>query len=225
VLALCGLLALLFVGSTATVSLVEENDAFCGTCHLSPERTYVARAAKVLEAYGGAKAQGLSGGELWRTGRAAARDLAGAHRAAALNCVACHRGDNGLADRTTALALGARNAALYLTGQFDPDHSGLADSALVEGSCLRCHLDQPNLGGVMEGKETPILVEGFENHFHSYLFDPQYATQITVGCLDCHASHLEVPPIIPFFLDEERVVFPTCVQCHIDVEKGPVDLG
>jgi hypothetical protein len=85
-------------------------------------------------------------------------------------------------------------------------------------------VDEPLLGGVAHGDDNPVLIDSFENHFHSYLFDPQYADQATIGCLDCHPAHLELPPIVPYFIDEERVVLPACVQCHIDVEKGPLDL-
>ena len=219
-----GALGLLALGSAMGVSVAEENDTFCATCHLNPERTYVERARSVSQAYDLASEGELSADDLWRTGRDAARDLASAHRAAALNCVACHRGDNGPTDRATALALGARNTLLYLTGQFDPDHHGVAKRDLVEASCLRCHVDQPRLGGVAAGEENPVLIQVFDNHFHAYLFDPTYAGMTSVSCLDCHASHLEIPPIIPYFIDEERVVLPACVQCHIDVQKGPVDL-
>ncbi len=218
------LLTLLSVISATGVSVAEENDAFCAACHLNPERTYVDRAERVGQAYHVAREQELTGESLWQTSRDAARDLASAHRAAALNCVACHRGDNSPSDRTTALTLGAQNTLLYLTGQFDPEHSGVAKSDLVEGGCLRCHVDLPSLGGVANSEENPVLVESFDNHFHSYLFEPQYINQTAVGCLDCHPSHLEIPPIVPYFIDEEGAVLPACVQCHIDVQKGPVDL-
>jgi hypothetical protein len=223
-LIILGGLALLGVGAAMGVSVAEEKDGFCATCHLNPERTYVERARTVEQVYGVAKEQGLAGDALWQTGREAARDLASAHRAAALDCVACHRGDNGPGDRLTALTLGARNTLLYLSGQFDPDHSGVARPNLVKSSCLRCHVDEPALGGVNAGQENPVLVDSFENHFHAYLFDAAYVEQVTVDCLDCHASHMEIPPIIPYFIDEEGVVLPACVQCHIDVQKGPVDL-
>jgi hypothetical protein len=224
ILGTLALLSLLGVISAVGVSVAEENDAFCATCHLDPERTYVGRATRVGQAYDLAEEQGLTGKARWQTGRDAARDLASAHRAAALDCVACHRGNNGLSDRVTALTLGARNTLLYLTGQFDPDHKGVAHADLLENSCLRCHVDQPSLGGVGGGEENPVLVEDFENHFHSYLLDPQYANLTAVGCLDCHPAHPEIPPIVPFFINEEGVVLPACVQCHIDVQKGPVDL-
>lgn len=223
-LILLGGLVLLALTSAAAVSLVEENDAFCATCHLNPERTYVDRARNVARSYDLAQERGLAGDSLWETAREAARDLASSHRAAALNCVACHRGDNSLGDRATALALGARNTLLYLTGQFDPDHSGAAQPGLVAASCLHCHVEEPHQGGVVPGEENPVLIDNFENHFHTYLFDPQYVERATIGCLDCHPSHLELPSIIPYFIDERRVVLPACVQCHVDVQEGPVDL-
>jgi hypothetical protein len=224
VLVLLGGLVLLGIGSAAGASVAEENDAFCAACHVNPERTYVDRARTVAQADDATGGQGVTGDELWLAGRATARDLASSHRAAALNCVACHRGANDLGDRATALALGARNTLFYLAGQFDPDHSGVAQPDLVQASCRRCHVDQPQLGGVAHGDGNPVLIDSFENHFHAYLFDPQYADRATIGCLDCHPAHLELPPIVPYFIDEERVVLPACVQCHVDVAQGPLDL-
>jgi hypothetical protein len=220
-LAILGLIAF---GSVIGVSQAEERDSFCATCHVNPERAYVGRAAAVAEASQTARGQGLEGDALWQAGREAARDLASAHGAGALNCVACHRGDNGLGDRATALALGARNTLLYLSGQFDPDHSGLANSALVERSCQRCHVQQPSLGGVAAGEANPVTVQTFDNHFHAYLFEPEFANATTVSCLDCHPAHLRVPPIIPYFIDEEGVVLPACERCHMDVGQGPTNL-
>lgn len=213
-----GGLILLGIGSAAGVSVIEENDRFCATCHLNPERTYVGRARVVGQALDTAPSEG------WPAGRDSARDLASAHRAAALNCVACHRGDQGPGDRATALMLGARNTLLYLSGQFDPDHSGVAQPKLVEASCLRCHVDQPGLGGVAEGQENPVMVDVFDNHFHAYLFRAEYRELVSIGCLDCHAAHREIPPLAPYFIDQENVALPACVQCHRDVEKGPLDL-
>jgi hypothetical protein len=223
-LIILGGVLLLGIGAVAGVSVAEEKDGFCALCHVNPERTYVERAQRVAQAYAVTRGEGVVNEELWLASRDAARDLASAHRAAALNCVACHRGANDLGDRVLALTLGARNTLFYLAGQFDPDHSGLAQTNLVEASCLRCHVDQPQLGGVAPGDDNPVVIDSFENHFHAYLFDPAYADQTTIGCLNCHPAHLELPPIVPYFIDEERAVLPACVQCHIDVEKGPLDL-
>lgn len=217
-------LAVLSIGSTVGVSLAEEQDGFCATCHLNPERTYVDRARVVAQAYETAKAQGVRGDALWLSGRDAARDLAGSHRAAVLNCVACHRGDQGAGDRAVALLLGARNTLAYISGQFDPNHSGVAQPELVEASCLRCHVNRPELGGVPVGDPNPVTVEGFENHFHVYLFQAEYADVTSIGCVDCHPAHREVPPIVPYFIDETGVVLPACVQCHKEVGEGPLDL-
>jgi hypothetical protein len=222
--ALVAVLVLLSVASAAGVSIAEENDSFCATCHLNPERTYVERARGVAQAVDQAQTQGLTGDEIWRRGRDAAHDLASAHRAAEWNCVSCHRGRNDLSDRATALMLGASNSLRYLVGDFDADHKGVAQPGLVEASCLRCHVKAPQLGGLDDGEVNPVMVDSFENHFHIYLFEPSYADQVTIGCLDCHPSHLAMPAVIPYFTAEEQAVLPACVQCHIDVRKGPLDL-
>ncbi len=149
----------LIVLSTVSVSVAEERNAFCASCHLRPEQTYVDRSR--------VKARGD------------AADLASAHAAAGVNCVGCHRGDQAMRDRATALALGARNTEKFIAGQYDPNHSQVALPWLLDDSCLRCHVTQPTLGSVKSGQLNPVTVGGFENHFHTLLLDLQVKTSVT----------------------------------------------
>jgi hypothetical protein len=129
------------------VSVAEERDVFCTACHLRAEQTYYERSLV--------------------TARNGAADLATVHAQARVNCVGCHRGDQAARDRLVALALGARNTAKFISGQCDPDHSHVAMRSLLEDSCLRCHVTQPELGGVKPGQVNRVTIQAFDNHFHS----------------------------------------------------------
>ena len=106
----------------------------------------------------------------------------------------------------------------------------------------------------MECDQTtnPLLVAGFENHFHNKLPDAFRAWRAggeltlpenepeanlfaleeglkkydtTVRCLDCHLAHFDVEGAeLFFYLDVENVVLFACEQCHRDVDAGPLDL-
>jgi len=179
-------LMLLGVASASFIAVQEEQDAFCTSCHLKAEMEYYQRSLLALDDE--------------------PVDLASAHRAEMLNCVACHRGNNGPLHRVQALALGARNATRWLARRYDQDNRGkFTDPTLVEASCWKCHYDV-------------VEIPGFENHFHNDLADPELET--SVKCIDCHVAHLVAEPLFGY-LDEDNVVLPTCERCHIEVDRGP----
>jgi len=180
------------------VSVAEERDVFCTACHLKPEQTYYERS-------------------LVQT-RKDAPDLATAHAQARVNCVGCHRGDQGGRDRTVALALGARNTAKFVSGQYDPNHTQVVVPSLLEDSCWRCHVAHPTLGGVEPGRANRVTIQDFDNHFHSLLFDPKIRTSVT--CTTCHLAHREAFPEFQF-MDRNRAVLPACERCHQELERGP----
>jgi hypothetical protein len=180
------------------VSTAEERNAFCTSCHLKPEQTYYERS-------------------LVRA-RTDAPDLATAHAQAGVNCVGCHRGDQGFRDRVIALALGARNTTKFVIGQYDPNHSQVAVHFLLDDSCQRCHVTQPELGGVKPGETNPVTMPGFDNHFHTMLFDPTIKTSVT--CTSCHPAHREAFPELQF-MDRNKVVLPACERCHQELGRGP----
>ncbi len=191
-------LAALVVLPAASVSVAEERNIFCTSCHLKPEQTYYDRS--LIKA------------------RQDAADLATAHSQAGLTCVSCHRGDQGPRDRVIALALGAGNTAKFAIGQYDPNHSQVAVRFLLDDSCRRCHVAHPELGGIRPGEINRVVMGGFENHFHTMLFDPQVKTSVT--CTDCHPAHREAFPELQF-LDQTKVVLPACERCHQELGRGP----
>jgi hypothetical protein len=131
--------------------------------------------------------------------------------------VGCHRGDQGLRNRIVALALGARNTAKFVTGQYNPNHTQVAVGFLLEDSCQRCHVTHPELGGVKPSEFNPVTVQDFDNHFHSLLFDPKIKTSVT--CTSCHPAHLVTFPELQFI--ERDKVLPACERCHQELGRGP----
>lgn len=185
-LVIAAALAAASVVSVGYVARQEERDVFCTSCHLMAETEYYRRSLEALSHE--------------------AVDLASAHRVEGLNCVACHRGDNGPIHRARALALGVRNALQWIGRQYSEDNRGrFAHPDLMEAGCWKCHGDV-------------VQVPGFENHFHNDLVDPELET--TVRCIDCHVSHLVAEPLLGY-LDEDNVVLPACERCHIEVDRGP----
>jgi hypothetical protein len=201
-----GMILVMGLGSAATVSRVEENNRFCASCHTPLETLYVDQAA--------------------RAGPEDSPNLAAYHYAATVqrddgaasivNCVACHRGDNGPGHRAVALALGAINTIQWLLGDDGSNAAGKRRfDRLPSAGCSRCHDDA-------------LAEQGFENHFHFYLAEYN-ADPVTRGdvaanallCNDCHVSHQNIPQKLDFLADE--IVFPACTRCHVVWGRGPQD--
>ncbi|WP_376792403.1 hypothetical protein [Thermoflexus sp.] len=188
------------LGAALVISRAEEQDAFCAGCHLRPEQTYVGRATAA------------------RSDRAA--DLAAAHAAAGISCVGCHRGDQSLPHRALSLGLGAWNTARTPFTPPEVPHHPVRLPALPEAACWRCHIREPQRGGVGPGELNPVTLETFENHFHTDLLRPDLRT--SVRCVDCHRAHQET--FEPFFAIRE-IVIPACERCHREVGRGPIRMG
>ena len=221
------LLILLAAVPVLAVSRLEEQDTFCIACHTVPEVTYYNRAYMAL------------------AGQAPYLDLSSAHYALVsqkpeenpFRCIDCHRGNDGLVHRATALALGARDSLIYLAGQADPaiEKTELIVPGLLTAGCVKCHTD-------------PLLVAGFNNHFHNKLPEARQAleqgaelvippdfpaqaprevktSETTVLCVDCHRAHIHTEGSEEFaYLDVENIVYPACEQCHEEDGHGPLEL-
>ena len=97
---------------------LEDNDAFCASCHTQPESTYVERT------------------------QSSAADLASSHHAknTPVRCIDCHSSP-GLLGRVSAISLGAQDALKFVSGtaqQPAPQTVPIPDS-----TCLNCHQDTP----------------------------------------------------------------------------------
>jgi hypothetical protein len=223
---------MLIAGSTGvfTVSHLEENDRFCGSCHMAPERTYFNRSRAAL-----ADVPPIE-------------DLASAHYASddAFRCINCHRGDEGLPDRAAAMMLGAADTTLYVFGEPDQSIEKMRSQnpALINRSCLKCHSEA-------------LLVVGFPNHYHNKLPAANAAwemgaaltiprdvpaehvsiyegakeaglhpVEVTLWCSDCHAAHVSTPGADEHaFMELREIVYPACEKCHVEALGTPLGLS
>ncbi len=115
-----GVLVVLAVGYFGATKL-EENDAFCASCHSEPENTYFQRTAATRSV-----------------------DLASAHahltqtqpEQSPTRCIDCHAGP-GFSGRAHALSIGARDALKWFGGS--ATQPAKTTQPLNDAACLQCH--------------------------------------------------------------------------------------
>jgi nitrate/TMAO reductase-like tetraheme cytochrome c subunit len=228
VAALAGLFVLGAIGFVGAEAL-EEQDTFCISCHTVPETTYFNRAYIALD----------NPNDL-------VTDLATAHyhlaqaKNTSFSCIDCHRGDGSLGHRISTLALGGRDAVIYIVGKENPaiEKTSTREGWLPNAACINCHTD------------TLLTLKGLDNHFHTHL--PQAAAALANGgtlkvpdtltsrqtdllkiglktintslvCSDCHQAHVTEPGgAANFFMDTIRRN-QSCVTCHHAAREGPQD--
>lgn len=231
---------MLAVITTAGISKLEEHDSFCTSCHTLPEAAYHERAIAALAVSDPFELADLASYHYWQ--------------ASDFRCIDCHRGDDSPGHRATVLGLAARDTVTWLTGRANPTiEKGSIPNLnpnqatwqgpdrynrepdILNAGCLKCHQD------------TLTLV-GFENHFHNKLpaarlayaqtgqlnypegwaqgvgsSDLLQAEDTVLTCLDCHRVHVQGFES-EFFLDQNAVALPACVQCHLETGRGPRNL-
>ncbi len=98
------------------VSLALENqDAFCASCHTEPEVTYYQQSAQASPA-----------------------TLAAFHARKQTACINCHSG-GGVLGRSEGLTQGAQDLASYLSGKYTSP--AVTINPLSDDSCTQCHAD------------------------------------------------------------------------------------
>src|SRR5574341_2130323 len=113
------ILGLLAVGGGIFFSAahMEENDAFCASCHTQPESTYFNRSQA-----------------------AQAVDVASFHHGQSVRCIDCHSG-SGLVGRMGGMLVGAGDLLAFVT------HTAQQPAPLTvpirDENCLKCHADTP----------------------------------------------------------------------------------
>jgi predicted CXXCH cytochrome family protein len=100
-------------GGFGFAASMEENNAFCASCHTQPESTYFAR----FQA-------------------AAPADLASQHNAKAVKCIDCHSGP-GTPGRISAMLEGANNAVKFYTRSYT--QPAVLRGTYPNDNCLKCH--------------------------------------------------------------------------------------
>ena len=108
--------ALALLGSGGLVAAhLENDDAFCASCHTQPETSFFQRSRA-----------------------ASPTDLASAHTPKQVGCIDCHSGA-GLPGRIGAMRLGASDLAAYLAGHYSSPAK--LTVPLADANCLKCHAD------------------------------------------------------------------------------------
>ena len=185
-----GLIAVGSVGWFGSDALERNND-FCNACHVSPgvplhidiRRGFDARPPASLAAIHSA-AKGTQ------------RALGGEGR-----CIDCH-GGVGLAGRTRVKILAARDALVWLSGNFEePD--GM-NHPLGEADCRRCHMEFD----ASDPDEIEVAFHGL----------PVHNADLGVECVECHEVHEGGNDAATFFLNAE-LVRAQCARCHSEFRR------
>jgi hypothetical protein len=230
-------LLILFSGAGfATATALENQDSFCISCHTVPETTYYNRAYVALDNPSNAST---------------VTDLVTAHYhlsqsngKAAFACIECHRGNAGIVDRVAAIALGAKDTAVWvLSAGGDPTIEKPADPNgiwLTDAACISCHTD------------TLLNVTGFNNHYHTRLPETgqlvasgaQFVVSsdnsglnqqrvldnwakpvdVSLNCSSCHLAHKTMTNGTSTKFIDQQVVLKACQDCHVAAGQGPQDL-
>jgi hypothetical protein len=173
---------------------LEQNDAFCTSCHLpSGEPLHADKAAD----FSSRPAVSL----------AVAHAVAGnrAHPDGAFRCIDCHGGTD-LAGRARVKALSLRDAAIYLTGRFEEPRG--MDWPLRDEDCRRCHASFRSSSEAAESGGTP--------RFHAL---PVHNRKLGVTCVTCHLAH-ERGGLAELNFLHPAPVRAECVRCHPELGEG-----
>jgi hypothetical protein len=173
---------------------LEENDAFCTSCHLASgtplhadnAADFAARPAVSL-----AVAHAVAGNDARADG--------------AFRCIDCH-GGTGFAGRARVKLLSARDGLVYLSGRFDEPH-GMA-WPLRDDDCRKCHAQFASASAAPESWESPA--------FHALVV---HNRELGVACVTCHLAHERGGLADRNFLHVEPVRA-ECARCHPEFEEG-----
>ena len=161
-------------GGGLFAATLENTNAFCASCHTEPESTYVQRA------------------------QSAPVDLASAHASKNIPCIECHDGA-GVLGRAGAIALGARNLAAFVSGQYHRPAVLLFE--MGDSACLKCHAE------VTQAQTSA-------NHYHYFLAQwKRLAPEGAGACVGCHAAHPTEGDSQRGFLSAGNASL-VCEQCH-----------
>src|SRR5258708_3605524 len=132
IIAAIGFFVLIVIGGAGfvTATALEEHDTFCISCHTVPETTYFNRAYISLDNLND-QVPDLA---------TAHYNLSKLHGKSDFACIDCHRGDSSLGQRVSTLALGGRDAVIYVVGRENPaiEKTQTAEGWLPNAACTTC---------------------------------------------------------------------------------------
>lgn len=192
---LAAAIAIVVVGSVSgwfVTDALEANNDFCNACHL-PDGAVLH--GGIREGFDARPASNLAGVH----GRA---QIEKSGQSRTFRCIDCH-GGVGFVGRAKVKALAARDALVWLGGDFDePDHM---QYPLNEADCRQCH-------ETFSRQDTP---EHVAVQFHSLAV---HNADLGVNCVECHTVHDGGADEAVFFLDPEPVR-EQCGRCHSEFRR------
>ena len=178
---------------------LEQDDAFCVSCHLTPDvplhaenhADWLARPAVSL-----AVAHAAAGNDARGDG--------------AFRCIDCH-GGTGAVGRARVKLLSARDGFWYAVGRFE-EPEGMR-WPLWDEDCSRCHGSFEEVGSGDAATPDPA--------FHELAV---HNTDLGVACVECHVSHERGGLAEHDFLHPQQVRA-QCARCHPEFEAEFAEKG
>ncbi len=167
---------------------LEQDDAFCTSCHLSEGRPlHEAKLAAFRErpAPSLAAAHGAAGNE--------------AHTGGRFRCIDCH-GGSGFLGRARVKLLSVKDALWYAAGRFEEPER--MTWPLRDEDCSHCH---SSFAESEASAEPNPLFHQLAVHNH----------ELGVACVACHVSHPSGGLADRFFL-HPQAVRAQCASCHLE---------
>lgn len=179
-----------FAGTITAAVQLENDDAFCASCHTEPEATFYGRS--LVEA----------------------ADLASAHAAAdpPVRCIDCHSG-SGPAGRVSSLGQGAADLVAFVLNDYE--QPAATTHPVGDEGCTKCHRP-PTLDGLVD---TDTALKS-KSHYHLAEYAAAWlaADPDPRGtCVVCHVSHSEGMRASQQ-RSPRRAVNAACEDCHADLD-------
>lgn len=180
------------VGWFATDALEANND-FCNACHLPTGAVLHDEIRRGFDAEPVSNLAGVHG--------ASAVERGGPPRA--FRCIDCH-GGTGLLGRAKVKVLAAKDAMVWLGGDFDePKHM---QYPLGEADCRQCH----------RGFDPEVNTDYESPRFHALSV---HNADLGVDCVECHTVHDGGDDAQLVYLDA-TLVREQCGRCHSEFQEG-----
>ncbi len=192
------LIAIMLPGIGLGASLLLENqDAFCASCHTQPEEKYYQASLQTQAA-----------------------TLAAFHAQKATRCIDCHSGGGPLG-RALGMMQGAADLALYVSGSYHAP--AITSNPLGDDSCVKCHPEVLTRGRRSPPSpiQDPVSARGNranDGHYHQFLQRWQAADPRAGHCVDCHTSHTDGAANVGFMT--AAPVSKVCDSCHQQLREG-----
>jgi nitrate/TMAO reductase-like tetraheme cytochrome c subunit len=172
--------------------VVERNNDFCNACHLRPEVPLHIEIRHDFDARPPNNLAGLHG----------ATQVASRAVREATRCIDCHRGV-GLVGRAEVKLLAARDALVWLSGDFDEPTE--MSHPLGEADCRQCHREFAASDD--DAIELAFHARGVHN------------AELGMDCVACHSVHDGGPDPALFYLDPGHVRV-QCARCHSEFQES-----